>query len=675
LIGEAASILYIALIALLAQATGLFYILFPELGALSHDILKRPHGAWAQAPLMLVLTPFLTAVVGTVATQHLSYSPISVFATIGAAILIVWLLRSPIAPAISAGLLPLVLGVSSWWYPPSILVGTGSLAGIAMAWARLNPPLSAAPSTSQIVDDIVEETPADYSWIPFFLTFLFVVITLAWLTGWRFMLFPPLVVIAFEMFAHASVCSWAGRPLILPLACALSAAIGVLAVGLLGPGPLAAACSMAFAGVALRIFDLHAPPALAVGLLPFVIAQPTYQLPISVGAGTLVLTITFLAWQALAQNRLLETDTKNSGSEDQKLVTASFSLLKHLHQSLYEVTAERLGKEERTANAAKALATRGRATTAFEEVTEAGSMKKHRWRVSAAMFIVLVIGGDVAYWRTQNYKDLVDGRTPIKSPLTYMTGRAAIDAVTAASVIPKVSGAIQGIYCEVGFRVKKGQVCATLDPRPYRLAVDQAKASLAQAYAKLGKAKPLLIRARAALDRLKNLAKRRPVGQKTLKAARKAFEQRQEQIVRNEKSAVTAATILRSAEINLASVDLVSPIAGTVIAKNAEAGKNVDATTAEPLFLVTADPNFVKITVSADKGVAEAMKLGEPVSFTADVAPGHMFGGEVTQISLAPHSREGAEKYDVVLTVSNPDFLLKPGSSMQIRSMLGKPPS
>lgn len=205
--------------------------------------------------------------------------------------------------------------------------------------------------------------------------------------------------------------------------------------------------------------------------------------------------------------------------------------------------------------------------------------------------------------------------------------------------------------------------------------MNQAKASLAQAYAKLGKAKPLLVRARAVLDSRKNLAKRRAVGQKTLEAARRAFEQRQEEIARNEKSAATAETILRKAEINLASVDLVSPIAGTVIAKNAEAGKKVDATTAGPLFLVTADPNFVKITVAADKGVTEALRLGEPVSFTADVAPGHMFGGEVTQISLAPHSREGAEKYDVVLTVSNPDFLLKPGSSMQIRLMLGKPPS
>jgi hypothetical protein len=63
---------YIAVIALIAQATGLDYVLFPELGALAQDVLQRPHGTWARAPVMLVLTPSLTAVVGTLLTQNLA---------------------------------------------------------------------------------------------------------------------------------------------------------------------------------------------------------------------------------------------------------------------------------------------------------------------------------------------------------------------------------------------------------------------------------------------------------------------------------------------------------------------------------------------------------------------------------------------------------------------------
>jgi glycosyltransferase A (GT-A) superfamily protein (DUF2064 family) len=45
LFGYAATASYIGVIAAVAQSTGLLYVLFPELGALSHDILTRPHGA------------------------------------------------------------------------------------------------------------------------------------------------------------------------------------------------------------------------------------------------------------------------------------------------------------------------------------------------------------------------------------------------------------------------------------------------------------------------------------------------------------------------------------------------------------------------------------------------------------------------------------------------------
>lgn len=295
-LGEIATAFYILVIAMIAQSTGFSYVLFPELGALSHDILKRPHGTWAKAPLMLVVTPFLTGVLGTLVTRHLAYGLVSVLLTVGGAILIIWLLRSPIAPAISAGLLPLTLGVSSWWYPPSLLVGLVLLAAISIVWRRVVPPPPAPASDSDLADDIVEEAPSDYSWVPFFLVFLVVEVLLVGLTGRRFLLFPPLVVIGFEMFAHAATCPWAGRPLILPIACTLSATAGVILVGLLGAGPLAAVCSLVCGMAILRVFNLHVPPVLAVGLLPFVIQRPNYEFPIVVAAGTLLLTMLFLVW-------------------------------------------------------------------------------------------------------------------------------------------------------------------------------------------------------------------------------------------------------------------------------------------------------------------------------------------------------------------------------------------
>ncbi len=301
-LAEPASALYIGAIALIAHAAGLFYVLFPELGALGHDILKRPRGTWARAPLFLIVTPLLTALGGTLITRNLPYGMPAVVLSVGYSMLVIGVLRSPIAPAISAGLLPLCLGLQSWWYPPSLLVGTGLLAGIAALRNRMAGtafPVTADPR--DLADDVVEEAPADYGWVPFFLGFLLLTSAVSEITGWRLVLFPPLVVIAFESFAHTSICPWGGRPIALIVACGLSAVAGVLCVLHLGAGPVGAMCSV-LAGIAvLRALDLHVPPALAVGLLPCVIPHPDWRFPLAVVLGTALQAATLLAWRRLAR--------------------------------------------------------------------------------------------------------------------------------------------------------------------------------------------------------------------------------------------------------------------------------------------------------------------------------------------------------------------------------------
>jgi len=299
--GEVGTVIYIALIALIAHATNLPYVLFPELGALSYDVLKRPHGTWAQAPFMLVITPFLAGIAGSLITRHLDYGFVSVLFSIGIAMLLIRVLRSPIAPAISAGFLPLSLGISSWLYAPSLLIGLIPIAALSLIRQRFFPSFPEPGSLSGYsVDDLIEEAPRDYSWIPFFVAFLLSAILLAEFTGWRLILFPPLVVIGFEMFGHARVCPWARRPLVFPVACTLIATVGVLLVLFFGSGPLAAAASVLSAIGVLRLFDLHMPPAIAIGLLPFVFPKPGYEYPLSVGIGTLLLTACFLFWCKIA---------------------------------------------------------------------------------------------------------------------------------------------------------------------------------------------------------------------------------------------------------------------------------------------------------------------------------------------------------------------------------------
>ena len=305
--GELFALVYIAIIAEIALATGAFYVLFPELGALSHDVMTRPRGTWANAPLLLAITPALTGLVGIVFTRSLPYGYLSVLLTVGGAIAILMALRSPVAPAISAGLLPLVLGVKSWWYPPAILLGTVMLAALSMPWKKYcvarnaTTPMKSDEVRENLVDDLIETTPSGYRWLVALMAFVVVAVFFVKLTGLRFVLFPPLVVIGFEMLGHTAICPWADKPLRLPIACFLTALGGFVSWHFLGVTPLAAACSMAWGIAVLRVCDLHVPPALAVALLPLVMDRPTLAYPFAVGIGTTLLSLWFLAYQRLSR--------------------------------------------------------------------------------------------------------------------------------------------------------------------------------------------------------------------------------------------------------------------------------------------------------------------------------------------------------------------------------------
>jgi hypothetical protein len=294
---ELGSVAFMGVIQLAAGMKGLDLLMFPELGALSNDILRRPSGAWATAPLMLVITPLITAVAGLWIANHMTFGVSSVLLDVVISMSLIELIRSPIAPGISAGLLPLVLGVHSWWYPLAITVGTGALAIISIVRQRIQPP--PAPSMRENIDDTMEKPAPRPIWLLPYLLLLTGLACLAERTGLHFLLFPPLVVIGFEMFAHPLVCPWAIRPWHLPLACTLSAAAGVSLVALLGAGVLAAVLAMSISLVILRTIRLYAPPVLAVGLLPMVIHPVDYTFVATVMASTLILTIAFRLWQAL----------------------------------------------------------------------------------------------------------------------------------------------------------------------------------------------------------------------------------------------------------------------------------------------------------------------------------------------------------------------------------------
>ncbi len=302
-VAEAVCVMFLATVVAMANAVGLSYILFPELGALASDVLQRPAGKWAKEPWKLVATPTVTGLIGILVGRALPYGLPSVLIILTASIGVIYALRSAVAPAISAGILPLVLGVTSWRYPVCVCGTLLALTLILFAWRaipfgkRLMPDRTPDRKATERLEVLVKPG----WWLVALYAFVIVMAVAVQLTGWRFILFPPLIVIAYEMLGHPDTCPWAREPIKFPIACSLSALIGVAVVLTTGVTALGAAVVAMASLLMLRGGQLRMPPVVAIGVIPFVMAAPTYRYPLSVLIGTSALTLWFLAYCFLAK--------------------------------------------------------------------------------------------------------------------------------------------------------------------------------------------------------------------------------------------------------------------------------------------------------------------------------------------------------------------------------------
>lgn len=140
----------------------------------------------------------------------------------------------------------------------------------------------------------------------------------------------------------------------------------------------------------------------------------------------------------------------------------------------------------------------------------------------------------------------------------------------------------------------------------------------------------------------------------------------QRQAQREEATVAQLEAALKAAETNFGYTDIISPIDGTVVSRNVEMGETVVGGAETPLFLVAADSTVMQVNAQlAQKDIGE-VKLGDKASLTVQALPNRPFAGEVTQIRRSPTTFQNVATYDVVISVPNPDLLLKPGMKATI---------
>ena len=284
--------------------------------------------------------------------------------------------------------------------------------------------------------------------------------------------------------------------------------------------------------------------------------------------------------------------------------------------------------------------------------------------------LILVIGGAIAWHVAHRAPAVSYETTPVTrgDVVTTITASGSVNPMVTVQVGAYVSGTIIALPCDFNTLVHKGQLCAKIDPAPYQIIVDEDQATLATATAQLAKDRANAIYTRISNQRATLLWRQDSTSHDAADAALNADRQAQALVRLDAAQVSQKAATLKAAQINLNYTNIISPVDGTVVARNVTAGQTVAASLQTPtLFLIATDLTKMEVDANVSESDIAGAAVGASATFTVDAYPGRIFRGQVTQVRQAPVSVQNVITYDVVITVANPALLLKPGMTATAR--------
>jgi HlyD family secretion protein len=309
-------------------------------------------------------------------------------------------------------------------------------------------------------------------------------------------------------------------------------------------------------------------------------------------------------------------------------------------------------------------------------VRVASMVKQLNWKQIAllAAAVVVVIGAAI-YWFAFSAAptSYVTAAVTRGDVVTTISASGSVNPVVTVQVGTYVSGTIQTLSCDFNTRVHVGQLCATIDPKPYQIVVDQDQAEVNTAKAQLAKDQANLVYTEINQKRYDALFQENAISHDADDVARDANRQALALTHLDVAQIAQKAAVLKAAQINLGYTNIVSPVSGTVVSRNVTAGQTVAASFQTPtLFLIATDLTKMQVDTNVSESDIAGATNGADASFTVDAFPDRTFSGKVAQVRQAPISVQNVITYDVVITVANPDLLLKPGMTATAKIIIAQ---
>ncbi|MDX2250812.1 MAG: efflux RND transporter periplasmic adaptor subunit [Nitrospira sp.] len=265
--------------------------------------------------------------------------------------------------------------------------------------------------------------------------------------------------------------------------------------------------------------------------------------------------------------------------------------------------------------------------------------------------------------------------SPVKEDLDIrLSFTADVTPNQVVNLLSRVDGYIAKLHVDKGDFVKRNQLLIEIDHTDYQHAVDQAKANLAAAHARVAQQHAALRHATLTLDRMKALIKDQFVSQQDLDNAQVTFDAGVAVLESLQAQVTQMEVALAQAETNLAYSYIRAPFAGYVAERNLDTGAYVTGAAASTStmsrgMLSLHDLDTVRVLIEVVEKDIPLITIGQKAELRAEAYPDQVFKGTVTRIVHALN--RATRTMTVEIDLPNKDRRLKGGMFARVEVLVG----